>query len=278
MFIGGSVYKKLTKFLKLDKPLVIFDIETTGLNISSDKIVEIAYIKIWENGRTKKDDMLFNPEIKISLEAVAVHGIRNRDVKDKLKFRDKAQELWEVFNDSYYSGFNIINFDLPILRREFIRCGMDFEYSTKQIIDTREIFLKMVPRTLTTTYEYYCHKQFKEWHTALNDTDAATEILVKQLEKYKEIQDWEFINKIHKSEQDENIDGTRKFYWLRGEAYFAFSKYRDHRLKDVAREDPKFIEWMLSADFNKEVKNIAKKALEENNKGTSLVDKIKSKL
>ena len=278
MKFGGSVYKKINKLLKLDKPLVVFDIETTGLNISSDKIVELAYIKIWENGRVKQDDMILDPQMKISLEAVAVHGIRNRDIKDKPKFRDRAQELWDVFNGCYYGGFNIINYDLPLLRREFIRVGMDFEYNTKQIIDSREIFLKMVPRTLSTTYEYFCHKKFKEWHTALNDTEASLEILVRQLEKYKDISDWEFINKIHESGESDHIDGTRKFYWLKGEAYFAFSKYRDRRLKDIAREDPEFLEWMLSADFSEELKNIVEKALEEYKHPDSLVDKIRSKI
>jgi len=278
MKFGGSNYKKIYKLLNLDKPLVVFDIETTGLNISSDKMVEIAYIKIWDNGRVKQDDMILDPEIKIGLEAIAIHGIRNRDVKDKPKFRDKAQELWDVFHGCYYGGFNINNFDLPILRREFIRVGMDFEYSTTQIIDSREIFRKMVPRTLSSTYEYFCHRKMKEWHTAMNDTESCLEILVKQLEKYKEIRDWEFINKIHKGEEDDYLDSTRKFYWLKGEAYFAFSKYRDRRLKDIARKDPEFLEWMLAADFNEEIKSIVEKSLEENRRSESLVDKIKSKI
>jgi len=263
MILKTNLYKKIVKLLKLDKPLVIFDLEATGLNLHSDKIVELAYIKVWPNSRTKEDDMLINPEMKIGREAIAIHGIRNRYIKDKPAFRDKAQEIWDVFNDSYYAGFNIINFDLPLLRREFIRCGMDFEYSTKQIIDTRELFLKMVPRTLSSTYEYYCNKDFKQWHTALIDTEVSAEILVKQLERYRECRDWEFINKIHAAEESEHVDGTQKFYWLRGEAYFAFSKYRDQALKEIAREDPDFLEWMLKADFNKEIKSIVEKALSD---------------
>lgn len=272
MMIRTSIYKKLTKLLKFEKSLVIFDIETTGLNISSDKIVELAYVKVWPNGRVKKDDMLLNPEMKITLEASAVHGIRSQDVKDKPAFRVKSQELWDVFNGCYYSGFNIINFDLPILRREFIRVGMDFEYVTSDIIDSREIFLKMVPRTLSSSYEYYCKRKLNEWHTALNDTEATAEILVRQLEKYKEIRDWEFINKLHQTEE-EAMDSTRKFYWLHGTAYFAFSKYRDKSLKQIARNDPKFLEWILAADFNDDVKSVVRMALEgkeqenkENNK------------
>ena len=274
MILKTNLYKKIVKLLKLDKPLVIFDIESTGLNLHSDKIVELAYIKIWPNSKTKKDDMLINPEMKIGREAIAVHGIRNRYIKDKPVFRDKAQEIWDVFNDSYYSGFNIMNFDLPLLRREFIRCGMDFEYSAKQIIDTRELFLKMVPRTLSSTYEYYCDKDFKQWHTALIDTEVSAEILVKQLERYKECRDWEFINKIHSTEKGEPRDGTRKFYWLRGQAYFAFSKYRDRSLKEIAREDPDFLEWMLEADFSKEDKTIVEKTLNDNTDKKSLLNKI----
>ena len=277
MQLTGNNYKKILKLLKLDRPLVIFDVETTGLNLHSDKIVELAYTKINENGRVKKEDMLLDPEFKISLEAIAVHGIRNRDVREKPKFRDKAQELWDIFYDCYYSGFNIINFDLPLLRREFIRCGMDFEYSVDRIIDSREIFQKMVPRTLSSTYEYYTKKKLVHWHTAQNDVESATEILVHQLEKYKEVRDWEFINLIHRDDAESFLDSTRKFYWLKGEAYFAFSKYNNRRLKDIAVEDQKFLEWILSADFSEEAKNVVRKALGENDKKSSLVGKLKLK-
>jgi len=274
MFIKTNVYKKIPKLLKLDKPLVVFDIETTGLSLSADKIVELAYIKIWPNGMVKTGDIYLNPEIKISLEAQAVHGIKNRDVKKWPKFRNKAQELWDVFNNCYYSGFNIINFDLPLLRREFIRMGMDFDYNTDQIIDTREIFLKLVPRTLGTTYEYYCKKIFRRRHRASSDTDLALNILVSQLEKYKEIRDWEFINKVHKPGDDDYLDSTRKFYWLRGEAYFAFSKYIDKPLIQIARDDPKFLEWILKSDFSEETKNIVRQAQEREKQKEGLLDKF----
>ena len=262
MFIKPSIYKKINKLLKLDKPLVVFDIETTGLSISSDKIVELAYAKIFPNGMIKKGDIYLNPEIKISLEAISVHGITENEVKNKPKFRDKAQEIWDVFNGCYYSGFNIINFDLPIIRREFVRVGMDFEYSTDQIIDAREIFLKMVPRTLGTTYEFYCKKKVKKRHQASSDTELAIEILVKQLEKYKEVRDWEFINKIHEPNAEDYLDNARKFYWLRGEAFFAFSKYINQPLSEVAKKDPDFVKWILNSDFSRETKDIVKQAID----------------
>ena len=261
MFLQSNKLKKIFKLLKLDKPLVIFDTETTGIAISTDKIVELAYVKIWNNGRIKKSNMIINPEIKITPEASSIHSIRDSDVKDKPKFRDVSQELWEVFYDCYYGGFNIMDFDLPILRREFIRVGMDFDYNFNQIIDSKQIYDYMFPRNLSSAYEYYCKKEFKHYHTALLDAEVAAEILAKQLEKYKVARKWEFINNIHQIDEDNSHDGTRKFYWLNGEAYFAFSKHKDKSLVSVVKEDPKFLEWILTAEFSKETKNIIRLAL-----------------
>lgn len=257
-----SNYKKIAKFLSLDKPLVIFDLEATGISISSDKIIELAYVKIWENGTVKEEDFFFNPEMDIAPEATAVHGITNEIVKDKETFSEKAQYLWEVFNNSYYAGFNILNFDLPILRREFIRTGMDFDYNVNSVIDTREIFRFMARRSLAFAYEYYCGKQLKLGHTAPLNTQVALEILSKQLDKYKEIRDWEFIKKINRRTEDEFIDADRKFYWRKGEAHFGFSKYKNRALKEIVKEDKDFLEWVLTADFSDEVKDIIKQALE----------------
>lgn len=265
IFLLDNKYKKIYKSLSLDKPLVIFDIEATGLSISSDKIIEFAYVKIWENGTVKEEDFFFNPEIDIAPEATAVHGITNDMTKDKETFKEKAQYLWEIFNDSYYAGFNIINFDLPILRREFIRVGMDFDYDANHVIDIREIYRYMAPRTLFSAYEYYCGKELKLGHTAPLNTQVALEILSKQLDKYKEIRDWDFIKKINHRSEDDFIDVARKFYWRKGEAYFAFSKYKDRPLKMVAKEDKKFLEWILTADFSEETKNVIRQALDEKN-------------
>jgi len=265
MFIITNKFKKLVKLLNLNKPLVIFDIETTGLVIYKDKIVEIAYIKIWQDGRVKKDEIIFNPQIPITREATAIHDLSKKDVQGKPTFRQKAQELWDVFNNCYYSGFNIMNFDLPILRREFIRVGMSFDYTISQIIDAKILFQHMSPRSLSSAYRHYCSKEFKQHHTALGDVEVTAEILIKQLEKYQEIRDWNFVNKIHQAPDNAYVDNTRKFYWRNGEAYFAFSKYRDVALSEVAKMHPEFLKWVLSADFSDETKNIVKKALEETN-------------
>lgn len=263
-FFGkDSLCKKIPTLLSLEKPLIIFDLETTGLTISGDKIVELAYIKIYSNGAVKRNDILLNPEMPIDREATAVHGITNDMVKDKPVFRDKAQEIWDVFYDCYYSGFNIANFDVPVLRREFVRVGMDFEYTKEQIIDCKEIFYHMVPRTLSSTYEYYCRKEFNQEHSAVTDTEAAAEILCRQLEKYSEIRNWDFLRKLQNAEiGDDSERGAREFYWRDGEAHFSFSKHIGKPVSQVADEDPDFLRWMLKANFLPEVKELIKLALD----------------
>jgi DNA polymerase-3 subunit epsilon len=262
MFIVSSTYKKIAKNLELEKPLVLFDIETTGLSISSDKIVVLAYVKIFPTGMVKKEEVILNPEIKITPEATAVHDIRNQDVADKPSFKEKAQELFDEFNDCYYAGFNVLNFDLPILRREFIRVGFDFDYDPSQVIDVKEVYSYMSPRTLSNSYEHYCRKDYKGYHSALQDTEITAEVLLKQLEKYNEVRDMRFIRTINNRSEESFVDNARKFYWRGGEAIFAFSKYRGKTLKEVVKEDPKFCKWILEADFSDETKAIVKMAME----------------
>lgn len=253
--------QKLSELIKLDKPLVIFDVETTGLSMTMDKIIEIAYLKVFPDGRLIEGDIFLNPEIRISEESIAIHGITNEQVADKPAFKEVANNLWAIFENSYYSGFNVINFDLPILRREFLRVGYDFNYDHGQIIDSKVIYNYMEPRTLSAAYKLYCEKEHLDAHSALADVRATKEILEAQLEKYAEARDWEFINKLHKSSNERFVDNDRKFYWRDGEAHFSFSKHRDSSLARVAETDPGFLQWILTADFSEETKNIVRKAL-----------------
>lgn len=253
--------KKINELLSLDKPLVVFDLETTGLSINLDRIVEIAYMKIMPDGEILKGDLFLNPEMKIPAEAFAIHGISDEDVKNQPTFKDMAEEFWDIFNGCYYSGFNVLTFDLPILKREFLRASKDFDYTNSKIIDAKIIYHCMEPRTLSAAYKFYCKKDHEEAHNALGDVEATAEVLTKQLEKYKETKDWDFIYKIHHIIDDRFVDADRKFYWRGGEAYLAFSKHKDRSLADVAETDPGFLSWILSADFSEETKDIVKKAL-----------------
>lgn len=261
MFIINNKYQKLVKLLSLDKPLVIFDTETTGKGISIDKIVRIEYIKIYVDGKIKKDVLMIDPEAKIDLEATAVHGIKNGDAAGQPVFRERAQDIWEIFYDCYYSGFNIMNFDLPILRREFARVGMDFDYSVKQIIDTKELFQYMEPPTISMAYAYYCNKEYKRERDIYVQVETATEILIKQLEKYAPARNKDFVNNIHQHNENDDRESTSKFYWVAGEAYFAFSKYINRPVSEIIKKDLNFLLWMIEADFNEETKNIIKQAL-----------------
>jgi len=265
MFYTGGVYKKIHKLLKLDKSLVVFDVETTGKNISSDKLLSLSLIKVMIDGRTvRKENFFFNPGIDIDSEASAVHGIKSKQAKDNPEFKESAQIIFDLFSNCYYAGYNVMNFDLPILRREFLRLGMNFEYDEERVIDSKRIFKYMVPQTLSAAYKYYCKEEYEMKHSAVEDTEVAAKILLKQLEGYQEVRDWDFIKKINEIDEEERADeNTRKFFWKNGIAYFAFSKYRGKSIYDIVEKDPKFLEWMMQADFTKETKSVIGRVLEK---------------
>jgi DNA polymerase III subunit epsilon len=259
-------FKELPKLLNIKKPLLFFDLETTGPAISFDRVIEIAYMKIFPNGRVVKDDLLMNPECEISEESTEIHGIKNNDIQGKPTFREKAQELWEVFNNCFYSGYNIVNFDLPILRREFLRVGLDFAYKYDQIIDSKFILQYMEPRSLSNTYRFYFRKELPnalKSSKTMTEVEAAMKILLKQVKKYDEIKDIAFINEIHKNKDIDKVysNTTKKFYWKNGETYFAFSRYKDKALSKIAESDRAWMEWLLTADFPNDLKHIVAKSL-----------------
>ncbi len=259
-------FRKIIKFLQLKKPLVIFSLETTGPSVSADKIIVISYVKIMINGRVKKGDIILDPQIEISTESTSIHGLDGKTAKGHPTFRRQANEIWDIFSNCYYGGFNIVDFDLPLLRREFIRVGMNFEYTEKDIIDSKVIFNYMEPPTLSVAYNYYCHRSYLDVHKPGADVLAEIEILEKQLHKYEEIRDWDFINEIHKLREEKLTEHKRKFYWRRGKAYFTFSRYRDKALTEVASKDPAFLTWILRSNFSAETKSIVRKALKIENR------------
>jgi DNA polymerase-3 subunit epsilon len=264
MFFKFSGEEKLdiNKYLKLDRPLVIFDLETTGLILRMDRIIELGYIKTMKDGRILKDDIYFNPDMEISEESIAVHGITNEQIKDKPFFREKAREIWELFNNCYYGGFNVVDFDLPLLKREFLRSGLDFSYSKDDVIDSKQIYHYMEPRTLSAAYKFYCGKEHKGAHNALADVEAAAEVLAHQLIKYKEVRDLNFLRSINRVDSSKWVDNDRKFYWRNSQAHFSFSKYKDTPLLKVVEMDPDFLNWILRSDFSEETKIIIRNALD----------------
>jgi len=248
----------IEKYFKLDKPLIVFSLATTGLALSMDRIVKLSYIKIAVNGRKTETSYLFNPAMPIPGEATEIHSINDEMVKNQQNFTEKAKELWEVFNNSYYSGFNITQFDLPLLRREFIRAGLDFNYQPGDILDVRTIYNYLEPRNLADAYQNYCQTKFEIENDQEAGVRAALEVFVAQTKKYGQ----DVIKHIPaQGYADEPELSERKFYWQEGEPYFAFSRFKHLPVADVAKKNRGFLEWMLLADFSTRVKNTIKLAL-----------------
>lgn len=240
--------------LGLPRPVVIFDLETTGLSVVNDKIVELAYIKHWPDGRIEQEDLLFNPGRPIPAAAALIHGITDEKVKDSPLFAKEAARLFEIFKDSYYSGFNIVRFDLPLLRQEFLTLGFDFRFKPEDIIDGKLIYHYKEKRDLSAAYRFYCDKEHVDAHNALADVNATGEIIAEQVKRYG----YDEIRKIHDEECRDYVDLEGRFYRLSGEIYFNFSKFKDRTLASVQETDPTFLRWILQADFSEDSKNVVR--------------------
>jgi len=244
--------------LKLSKPLAFFDLETTGLNIASDRIVEISIVKIMPNGDKEVKTKLLNPTIPISKEAATIHGITNEDVKDKATFKEVANELNEFIQDCDLAGYNSNRFDIPLLAEEFLRVGIDFNVSDRKLIDVQNIFHKMEQRTLVAAYKYYCNKDLTNAHSAEADTTATYEILEAQIEKYAELKnDTQFLSEF--SEMNKNVDLLGRFiYNDKNEAIFNFGKHKGKPVTEVLEKEPGYYSWMMNGDFPLYTKKVLK--------------------
>ncbi len=193
----------IPQFLPLERPMVIFDLETTGLSIGEDRMVEIAYRKIMPNGEVIAVAKRINPGMPIPEDSMAIHGITDADVAGAPSFAQLCYELWSVFDGSDVGGFNITGFDLPFLRAEFAKVGKNFDYSNKRVLDAKVLYHKMAARdmvsarNLSAAYKLYCGKEHTSAHTGAGDVEVTVEILEKQLEKYPEFRNWETIAELH---------------------------------------------------------------------------------
>lgn len=236
--------------LKLERPIIFFDLETTGLTIGKDHIVELCYIRLEPNGCERAETLRFNPGIHIPKESTAVHGITDEDVKGCPTFADKAKELAQVFADSDLAGFNSNRFDVPMLAEEFAHCGIDIHINEKQLVDVQNIFHKMEQRTLVAAYKFYCGKTLENAHSALADTRATLEVLEAQLERYADTlkNDVKFLSDF--SQVQRGVDLACRFvYDEKGVEIVNFGKYKGQAVKDVLRKDPSYKTWMLQGDF-----------------------------
>lgn len=242
--------------LNLKNPIIFFDLETTGINIVSDRIVQIAYHKVSPNGKEESKCMLINPEMPIPPEATAIHKITNEAVADCPTFKQVVNEIVKDFEGCDLAGYNSNRFDIPLLAEEFLRAEADIDLSRRKFVDVQVIFHKKEQRTLSAAYKFYCDKDLEGAHDAQVDTLATYEILQSQLEKYPDLNnDIEFLSKY--TTQNNNVDFAGKFiYNDKGEEIFNFGKYKGQKVTDVLKNDTGYFGWMLSGDFSLHTKKV----------------------
>ncbi len=241
--------------LALNKPIVFFDIEATGLNVATDRIVELCYIKLSPNGTEEVKTLRFNPEKHISEEASAVNGIHDEDVKDCPTFKERAATLAHTFQGCDFAGFNSNHFDIPLLVEEFIRAGVDFNISGAKFVDVQGIFHKMERRDLTAAYQFYCNKDLTNAHTAEADTRATLEVLEAQLDRYKDTLHNSVPFLAEFSRRNRNVDLAGKIvYNDQNVETINFGKYRGRSVTEVLRRDPGYFSWVMQGDFTQNTK------------------------
>lgn len=235
--------------LNLANPLVFFDLETTGVNICKDRIVEISYLKISPNGKEEGKTRRINPEMPIPPEATAIHGITDEDVKDCPTFKEIAKSLASQIEGCDLAGFNSNRFDIPLLAEEFLRANVNIDLSKRKFVDVQTIFHKMEQRTLQAAYKFYCDKELADAHSAEADTKATYEVLKAQLDRYPDLKnDVKFLSEY--SSFTNNVDfAGRMIYNDKGEEVINFGKYKGRLVTEVLQTDPGYYAWIIGGDF-----------------------------
>ena len=262
--------------LNLQKPLVIFDLETTGLDLVKDRIIQLSYIKVYPNGKEERGDELINPEMQIPKLITQLTGISNDDVKDKPSFKQLAKKIEDVFQGSDIAGFNSNHFDVPLLAEEFLRAGINFDFSKACLIDACTIFKKMERRNLASAYKFYCGRRMEddfEAHRADQDTEATYRVLMGELDRYTEERqrelgedpegrvlpnDMQALAEFSKT--NDNVDFAGRIVWaevngVRTEV-FNFGKHKGLPVAQVLRMDPGYYSWILAGDFTYNTKQV----------------------
>ncbi len=235
--------------LNLKNPLVFFDLETTGIDIVKDRIIEISYVKVFPNGKEESKTMRINPGMPIPPASTAIHGITDDDVKDCPLFKNVAKQLAAQIEGCDLAGYNSNRFDIPLLAEEFLRAGVDIDLTRRKFIDVQTIFYKMEQRTLAAAYKFYCQKSLENAHTAAADTMATYEVLKAQLDRYPELKnDVAFLSEF--SSFTSNVDfAGRMVYNDKNQEVFNFGKYKGRLVEEVLKQDPAYYSWMMNGDF-----------------------------
>lgn len=247
--------------LQLRNPLAFFDLETTGINVVKDRIVEISILKVMPNGEKLIKTKLVNPTVPIPAEVTKIHGISDDDVKDAPTFKELAKEIAKFLEGADLAGYNMLRFDVPLLVEEFLRVGINFDVSQRKLIDVQRLFYLMEPRTLTAAYKFYCDKDLDGAHSAEADTIATFEVLDAQIERYKDVQIKDNNGKeyvpiqnnmeaLHELTASKMVDlAGRMVYNNKGEVVFNFGKHKNRPVLDVLKQEPNYYDWMMKSDF-----------------------------
>lgn len=241
--------------IELTNPLAFFDIESTGINTATDRIVELAIIRINQDGEKRRFRRLVNPQIPIPKESSDIHGITDDMVKDAPAFKDIAAEVVSFLDNCDLGGYNSNRFDVPLLVEEFLRAAVPFSLAGRRLLDVQKIYHKMEPRTLSAAYQFYCQKSLEDAHTASADVEATWEVLQAQIEKYPVI--GRTMNSILQfTGEDRIVDMARRFIYKGEEIIFNFGKYKGRAAHIVFKEEPQYYDWMMRGDFPLHTKQV----------------------
>ena len=247
--------------LSLERPIAFLDIEATGVIVGKDRIIDLAMIKVHPDGQEEKHYWRVNPEMPISLEATAVHGITDKDVQGKPAFRDVAKEIAMVLKDCDLGGFGIVRFDVPMLSAEFIRAGVEFPVTEKRLVDALVIFHQKERRDLRAAVKFYLRKDFTNAHDAMADTDASLRVFQAQLDRYPDLPfDVDGIDLLCNPRDPNWIDQAGKLVWVGEDAAINFGKYTGNPLRELIRDDPGYLDWILKKDFPEDIKSVVRDA------------------
>lgn len=235
--------------LKLSKPICFFDLETTGVNVATDRIVEISVLKIFPNGNKESHTWRVNPEMEIPKQASDIHGITNEMVATEPTFKELASKVYQLIKDSDLGGYNSNRFDIPLLAEELLRAEIDFDLKKALSVDVQTIFHKKEKRTLEAAYKFYCDKKLDDAHSAEADTLATYEVLKAQLDTYPDLEnDMSFLAQFSAHKQFADFAGFIG-YNKHGEEIFNFGKHKGSLVEEVMEKEPGYFGWLLNADF-----------------------------
>lgn len=249
--------------LSTDKPLAFFDIEATGINFRTDRIIELAIIKVFPDNRRETHHFLFNPQRPIPAEASAIHGIHDEDVKDCPTFSQVAPHIIDILEGCDLGGYNVIHYDIPLLQAEFERVAVPFEVDSRRIVDAQKIFHKKEPRDLTAALKFFCGDAHTGAHGALEDVEATIRVLEGQFERYPDLpRDIDPLSDFCDQRDPSWADRKGRFKWVNGELVINFGKKQGQPVKELVKKEPGFLRWMVNNSFPPDVTAIARNALD----------------